>query len=83
MRFTSDLSVAMAELSRLPTPLKGEPVIQLRPVLPPGQLNALSRSILRRRFSQVPLQPNLKELIVAITVMAATVAVSLSGFALV
>jgi hypothetical protein len=53
------------------------------PVLPLGPVNALSRGSLHGRVSQMPFHPNVKEVTVAITVMAATAALSLLGLALV
>jgi len=83
MRVTSHMSAAMAELNRPPAPLNGEPIIKVCPDLPRYPASALHRRILHWRFFQVPFQPNLKEVIVAITVMAVTIAVSLLGMALV
>jgi hypothetical protein len=50
--------------------------------LPLGQVNALRHRILHLT-AHLPLRPNLKEVIVATTVMVATAAVSLLGIALV
>jgi hypothetical protein len=83
MRVTSDMSAAMAELGGPPTSSETEPVIKDCPILPFGQTNALHRRIVHWRFLQVPFQPNLKEVIVAVTVMAVTIVVSLSGMMLV
>ncbi len=83
MRVTSDVSAAMAELSRLPAPLETKPPIKDCPVLLLEQANVLHGGILHRRFFQAPFQPNSKEVIVAVAVMAVTVVVSLSGMALV
>jgi hypothetical protein len=80
LRVTSELSGTMAGLSGLRTPPRGEPYI--RPVLPLGQVNALRHRILHLT-AHLPLRPNLKEVIVATTVMVATAAVSLLGIALV
>jgi hypothetical protein len=77
------MSAAMAELGGPPTSSESEPVSKDCPVLPFEQAKALHRRIVHRRFLQVPFQPNLKEVIVAITVMAVTIVVSLSGMVLV
>ena len=80
MRVTSELSGSMAGLSGLRTPSRGDPFI--RPVLTLGQVNALSHRILHLT-AHLRLRPNLKEVIVAITVMVATAAVSLLSIALI
>jgi len=70
----------MAGRGGLRTLSRGEPFI--RPVLPLGEVNALRHRILHLT-AQLPPGPNLKEVIVATTVMVATAAVSLLGIALV
>jgi hypothetical protein len=88
MRVTVQLAAAMAKLNGLPEPsrnLRRWTALNTRPVqdlaracaaLAPGPVTAPGGGILYWRFSQMPLQPNLKEVIVAVTVMAATVVVS-------
>ena len=83
MRVTSEMSAALAELSERPAQLKRGAVIKDIPVLPFEETSALRGGISHWRFFQAPFQPNLKEVIVAIAVMVVTVAVSLSGMALV
>jgi hypothetical protein len=47
--------------------------------LPLVQAKAASRGLLDWKFSRMPLQPNLREVMVAVTVMVATAAVLLFG----